>query len=217
MKNDLQLQQDVMEELSWEPTVNAAQIGVEVKNGYVTLAGEVGSYAEKLNAERAAQRVTGVKALAVDMRVKLASSGQRTDIEIAQSARNILNWTSALPKDSIKVMVEGGWLTLTGDVEWQYQRLNAEDHVRYIAGVIGINNQIAIKPAHMANIVKADIEAALRRRSTGDANAIAVSVHGADVTLTGTARSLAERDFAVHSAWRSAGVHRVIDKIGIVY
>ena len=217
MKTDSQLQQDVMAELDWEPAVAAAQIGVEVKDGVVTLAGEVGSYAEKLNAEHAAQRVTGVKALAVEMKVKILELGTRTDADIADSAKTILNWTSSLPADSVKVMVESGWLTLTGDVEWQYQRQDAEDRVRYLSGVTGISNQIAIKPSLSATVVKSDIEAALKRRAAADAATITVTVKGADVTLTGTVHSWAERDLATHSAWGSSGVHKVIDKMNLVY
>ncbi|MCV2356523.1 BON domain-containing protein [Paucibacter sp. B2R-40] len=216
MKTDSQLQQDVMAELKWEPSVHAAQIGVEVKDGVVTLAGEVSSYTEKLNAERAAQRVQGVKALAVDMTIKLSQLGKRTDADIAGSARNILSWTSSLPTDAVKVLVEGGWLTLSGDVEWQFQRQDAADSVRYLLGVIGVSNQIAIKPSLSATVVKSDIEAALKRRAMADAKTIAVEVKGADVTLTGTVHSWAERDLATRSAWSSAGVRNVVDKMNLV-
>ena len=217
MKTDSQLQQDVMAELKWEPAVHAAQIGVEVKNGVVTLAGEVSSYVEKWNAERAAQRVNGVKALAVEMKVKLSEFGKRTDADIAESAKNILGWTSSLPADAIKVMVEGGWLTLSGDVEWQYQRQDAAHSVRYLSGVTGVSNQIAIKPSVSAKVVKSDIEAALKRRAAADAKTIAVEVKGADVTLTGTVHSWAERDLATRSAWGSSGVRNVVDKMNLVY
>ena len=217
MKTDSQLQQDVMAELKWEPAVHAAQIGVEVKDGIVTLDGEVSSYAEKWNAERAAQRVNGVKALAVEMKVKLSGFGKRTDADIAQSATNILSWTSSLPEDAIKVLVEDGWLTLSGDVEWQYQRQAATDSVRNLVGVTGVSNQIAIKPSLTASVVKSDIEAALKRRATADAKAIAVNVKGADVTLTGTVHSWAERDLATRSAWGSSGVRNVVDKLNLVY
>ena len=217
MKTDSQLQQDVMAELKWEPAVHAAQIGVEVKNGVVTLAGEVSSYTEKWNAERAAQRVNGVKGLAVEMKVKLSEFGKRTDADIAESAKNILGWTSSLPLDAVKVMVEGGWLTLSGDVEWQYQRQDAADCVRYLSGVIGVSNQIAIKPPLSAKVVKSDIEAALKRRAAADAKTIAVDVKGGDVTLTGTVHSWAERDLATRSAWGSSGVRKVVDKMNLVY
>jgi len=217
MKTDSQLQQDVMAELKWEPSVHAAQIGVEVKDGVVTLAGEVSSFTEKWNAERAAQRVSGVKALAVEMKVKLSEFGKRTDADIAQSAKNILTWTSSLPVDSVKVMVEGGWLTLSGEVEWQFQRQAATDSVRYLLGVVGVSNQIAIKPSLSAKVVKSDIEAALKRRAAADSKAISVDVKGADVTLTGTVHSWEERDLAKRSAWGSSGVRNVIDKMTITY
>ena len=217
MKTDSQLQQDVMAELKWEPAVHAEQIGVEVKNGVVTLAGEVGSYTEKWNAERAAQRVNGVKALAVEMKVKLSEFGKRTDADIAESAKNILGWTSSLPADAVKVLVEGGWLTLSGDVEWQYQRQDAADSVRYLSGVTGVSNQIAIKPSLSATVVKSDIEAALKRRAAADAKTISVEVKGGDVTLTGSVHSWSERDLATRLAWGSSGVRNVVDKMNLVY
>jgi len=217
MKTDLQLQQDVMAELEWEPSVHAAQIGVEVRDGVVTLAGEVGSYTEKWNAERAAQRVSGVKALAVELKVKLPALGRRTDADIAQAATNILGWTSSLPANSVRVMVEGGWLTLSGDVQWEYQRQDAADSVRYLFGVTGVSNQIAIKPGLSAAIVRSDIEAALKRRAAADAKTIAVEVKGDQVSLSGTVHSWAERDLAIRSAWGSSGVRHVIDKLQLVY
>jgi len=217
MKTDSQLQQDVMAELQWEPAVHAAQIGVEVKDGVVTLDGEVGSYVEKWNAERAAQRVSGVKALAVEMKVALGDAGKRTDADIARSAQNILSWTSSLPADAVKVMVEGGWLTLSGNVEWHYQREDASNSLRYLSGVTGISNQIGIQPTVAPAVVKADIEAALKRRAVADAKTIGVNVKGADVTLTGTVHSWAERDLATRSAWGTAGVRKVVDQMTLTY
>lgn len=217
LKTDSQLQQDVMAELKWEPAVHAAQIGVEVKNGVVTLAGEVGSYSEKLIAEHAAQCVNGVKALTVDMKVTLPQFGKRTDVDIAELVKNLLGWTSSLPADAVKVMVEGGWLTLSGEVEWQYQRQDAANSVRYLAGVTGLSNQIAVKPLLSATVVKSDIEASLKRRAAEDAKTIAVEVKGAEVTLTGTVHSWAERELATRSAWGSAGVRNVVDKMHLVY
>lgn len=217
MKTDSQLQRDVMAELQWEPAVHAAQIGVEVKDGVVTLAGEVGSYPEKWNAERAAQRVHGVQALAVEMTVKLSELGKRTDADIAESARNALSWTSSLPADAVQVLVEGGWLTLTGNVEWQYQRQDAAHSVRYLTGVTGLSNQIAIEPAVSSGAVKSDIEAALKRRAAAAAQTISVAVQGGDVTLSGIVHSWAERDLATRSAWGSAGVRKVVDKMNLVY
>ena len=217
MKTDAQLQHDVMAELKWEPAVHAARIGVEVRDGIVTLAGEVSSYYEKLNAERAAQRVSGVKALAIEMKVKIGQLGKRTDADIAKFAKNILGWTSSLPGDAVKVMVEGGWLTLSGEVEWQFQREDAADAVRYLTGVTGVSNQIAIKPTLSATVVKSDIEAALTRRATADAKTISVAVKGGDVTLSGTVHSWAERELATRSAWGSSGVRNVVDNMKLVY
>ena len=135
MKTDKQLQTDVIAELSWEPSVHAAEIGVEVKDGVVTLAGHVSSYAEKWNAERAAQRVSGVKALAIEMDVKLPAFGKRNDADIATSATNMLSWATLVPDDAINVLVEKGWITLSGAVDWQYQKQAAADAVRFLIGV----------------------------------------------------------------------------------
>jgi len=217
MKTDAQLQQDVMAELQWEPAVHAERIGVEARDGIVTLAGVVRSYAEKWNAERATQRVAGVKALAVEMKVELTDFGKRSDADIAQAAKDILGWSASLPTHAVKVMVEGGWLTLSGDVEWQYQRLDAERSLRYLPGVVGVSNQIAVKPALAASVVKADIVAALKRSAAADAKAIAVEVDGSDVTLTGAVHSWAERELATRSAWSTTGVCNVIDKMTIVH
>lgn len=218
MKTDAQLQQDVTAELKWEPAVNAAQIGVEVKDGVVTLAGHVGSYAEKYDAERAAQRVSGVKALAIEMDVKLPGSSKRTDAEVARAVQNVLQWTTYLPQDQVKVMVEGGWVTLTGEVDWEYQRQSATAAVRYLLGVTGVSDQILIKkPKVSSSAVKSDIEAALKRRATADAQKISVEVHGADVTLTGKVHSWSERDLARSTAWGTSGVQTVKDNMTVTY
>ena len=217
MKTDKQLQTDVIAELSWEPSVHAAEIGVEVKEGVVTLAGHVSSYAEKWNAERAAQRVSGVKALAVEMDVRLPAFGQRTDADIAKSASNMLSWAASVPDDAIKVLVEDAWITLSGAVDWQYQKQAATDAVRFLIGVKGVSDQISIKPTVTMSAVKADIEAALNRRATRDAKKISVSVNGADVTLTGTVHSYAERELATNSAWGTPGVRNVVDEMTLAY
>ena len=217
MKTDKQLQTDVIAELSWEPSVHAAQIGVEVKEGVVTLAGHVGSYAEKWNAERATQRVSGVKAIAVEMDVKLPALGQRNDGDIAKSAANMLSWASSVPDDAIKVLVENGWITLSGSVDWHFQKQAASDAVRFLAGVKGFSDQITIKPTVTTRAVKADIEAALNRRATRDAKKISVRVDGAEVTLTGTVHSYAEREIATNSAWGTPGVRNVVDDMTLAY
>ena len=217
MKTDSQLQRDVMAELEWEPSIHAAQIGVEAKDGVVTLAGEVSSYAEKWNAEAAAQRVFGVKALAVELTVKLSALGTRSDADIAESVKNILGWTYPSTTEAVKVAVEGGWLTLSGNVEWQYQREDAASRVRFLPGVRGISNDIAIKPAASSTLIKSDIEAALKRCAVSDARAITVKVEDGAVTLSGTVHNWAERDLATRSAWGSAGVRNVVDKLELVY
>ena len=216
MKTDSQLKRDVNEELNWEPQVSATQIGVEVNDGIATLSGEVGSYAEKWNAERAAQRVSGVHALTVDLLVKLSGTGQRTDVDIAKSVEHALTWSTSVP-DSIKVMVEKGFVTLKGEVNWQYQRLAATDSVRPLLGVKGISNQIAIKPLVKASAVQSEIETALKRTAVMDAKKIHVSVTGSDVTLTGKIHNWAERESATMAAWGAPGVMNVHDKMLLDY
>jgi len=217
MKSDKQVQRDVVAELGWEPSVNAAQIGVEVSDGVVTLAGHVGSYAEKLNAERAAQRVAGVKALAVEMDVTLPGSSRRLDTDIARSAENVLQWTTSVPAECTKVKVENGWITLSGQVEWDFQRKAAAEAVRHLMGVTGVSDQITIKPRVSSTIVKSDIEAALKRRAQSHADGISVEVRGNDVTLTGIVNSWSERQLAVNSAWGAPGVHNVMDNMTVTF
>lgn len=216
MKTDFKLQQDVMAELRWNPALHAAQIGVAVLDGVVTLSGEVSSYGEKVHAEQAAQGVSGVQALAVEMTVKLSEFGRRTDADVASSAWHALSWTDAVPPDAIKLVVDDGWITLSGEVEWQFQRQAAADSVRLLQGVKGISNQVTVEPTLQASAIKSDIEAAILRRASSDATAIQVEVNGNDVTLSGSAKSGAERELAERAAWGSPGVRRVVDHIAIV-
>ena len=216
-KSDTQLQHDVVAELNWEPSINAAAIGVEVKEGIVTLAGHVNTYAEKWDAERVTQRVPGVKALAVEIDVKLEGRNNRTDADIARTAENVLQWTTYLPKDAIKIKVENGWVTLTGEVEWQYQRQAATAAVRFLMGVTGVSDQITILTKVSAPVIKSDIEAALKRRAEQDAHEILVTVHGTDVTLTGKVHSWSERDLARNTAWGTPGVRSVVDNTTMSY
>jgi len=213
MKTDTQLQQDVSAELKWEPSVHAARIGVEVKDGVVTLAGQVDSYAEKWSAESAALRVAGVKAMSTELKVHLTSPSKRTDADIAAAVENVLEWCSSLPAGGPKVMVEDGWVTLSGDVDWQFQKQAAADSIRFLMGVIGVSNQISIMPTLSATLVKSDIEAALKRTAIADAKQIKVAVRGADVTLSGTVHSWAERETATNSAWATPGVISVVDQL----
>ena len=217
VKTDAQVQQDVIAELKWEPSVNATDIGVEVKGGVVTLAGHVDSFAAKWNAERAAQRVSGVQALAVEMDVKLSGSAKRSDADIARSVENTLQWTVYLPKDAVKVMVENGWVTLSGQVDWAYQRDSAAQAVRYLMGVTGLSNDIGLKVSVSPGSVKSDIEAALKRRAHSDTNDISIEVHGTDVTLAGKVHSWSERNLARDAAWCTPGVRSVTNNITIAY
>ena len=217
MKTDLQLQQDVIAELAWEPSLNAALIGVEVKNGVVTLSGHVDSFAEKWSAEQAAERVSGVTALAIEMDVNLPGASRRHDSDIARSAENVLLWLTYLPAESVKVKVEGGWITLTGEVEWEYQRRAAASAVRSLMGVTGVSDHVTLKARTSVTTVKSDIEAALKRRAIADAQAIAVEVRGSDVTLSGKVSSWAERALARRAASDTPGVHNVVDNITVTY
>ena len=197
--------------------MHAEQIGVEVNNGIVTLAGHVDSYPAKWNAERAAQRVAGVKGLAVEIDVKLNGLTKHSDADIARTVENVLLWTTYLPKDSVKIMVEDGWVTLSGQVQWGFQRTTATAAVRYLMGVKGVSDQITIKPSVSASDVKNDIEAALKRRAINEAHGIKVAVNGSEVTLTGKVPTWAERDAAGSAAWGTPGVSNVIDNIAISY
>lgn len=217
MKTDIQLQQDIMAELKWEPAVGAEHIGVEVTDGVVTLAGHVSSYPEKWHAEQAAQRVAGVNALAVEIDVRLPGSSQRLDADIARTAENVLLWTSILPKDAIKVLVEKGWITLSGALDWDFQRQTAVNAVRHLMGVTGVSDQIVITPSVTLGAVKADIEAALKRRASNDTQAISVQVTGGEVTLSGTFHNWSERDLATHAVWSTPGVHKVVDHLTMTY
>lgn len=213
MSNDRQLQQDVIAELGWDATINASRIGVEAKNGIVTLSGHVESYAQKWAAERAAQRVAGVKGVAVEMDVVLPGSSQRTDADIASAARNALEWNVLVPRDAVAVMVEDGHITLSGDVEWAYVRSAAESSVRGLLGVKGVSNLIRIRPQIKPNDVKTKIEAALQRRAHLDARSISVDVDKGTVTLAGTVDSLAERVTVENAVWNAPGVQKVVDNL----
>jgi len=217
MKTDRQLQQDVSAELGWEPSVHAARIGVEVKDGIVTLAGRVDSYAEKWTAERTAQRVSGVNALATRLKVQLPGFSKRTDADIASAVQHVLAWTAELPAGALQVRVEGGHVTLSGLVDWHYQKQQATDSVRRLMGVLGLSDEIGIQPSVLVTVIKSDIEAALKRVAILDAGKIAVAVQNAEITLTGTVRNWAERETALGAAWATPGVHKVVDLMKLVH
>lgn len=215
MKSDQQLKQDVIDELAWDPVVNETEIGVAVRDGIVTLSGHLQSYAEKYAAERVVQRLAGVKGLAVELDVVLPGVYQRTDAEIAAVAQKGLSWNALLPKDRIKVKVEDGWITLSGDVDRAVQKTLAEKTVRNLLGVVGINNNITVKTVLAPKDVKVKIEAALQRRAHKETRDIEVAVNGQDVTLTGHVDSLEDRRSAVWAALSAPGVTHVVDHLKV--
>jgi osmotically-inducible protein OsmY len=213
--SDDSLQQAVVDELDWDPKVQAANIGVIVQGGVVTLSGNVTSYMEKRAAEEAAGRVAGVKAVAGELKVKYLSDKLEGDADIAQRAFNVLNWDVQIPVDKVKVEVEDGWVTLSGELDWYYQRSAAEDDVRNLSGVIGVTNGISIKPNVSPANVRDKIKAALSRNAQLEASKIIVSADGGTVTLSGNVDNFQADNLAVSTAWSAPGVIKVIDRMTI--
>lgn len=207
--NDKQIRQDVIDELDFDPSVNAAHIGVVVDNGVVTLTGHVGSYVEKLAAERIAQRVKGVRAIAQEIEVRYPSDKKTADDEIATRALNILNWNAVVPR-GIQVKVQDGWITLSGQVDWHFERDAAEKDLRRLSGVAGVVNNITLKARVQAQDVKRKIEEALKRSAETEAARINVSVlDGGKVALNGQVHDWHERNAVGWAAWSAPGVKSV--------
>jgi osmotically-inducible protein OsmY len=215
MRTDIQIQTDVHEELRWEPSLDAAQIGVAVHKGIVTLTGTVPSYVQRVVAQHVAERIHGVTGIANELGVRLPGSRERTDADIAKAAVDAMRWRTTVSEEQVKIAVSKGWLTLEGSVEWYFQKASAEESVRHLLGVKGVTNMIMVKPRVTAADVKSRIEAALRRSAEVDARRIQVEAHEGRVTLRGDVPTWAERQVAERSAWAAPGTVHVENLITI--
>jgi osmotically-inducible protein OsmY len=215
-RTDDQIQTDVLAELKWDARVRANEIGVSVKDGIVTLTGRVDSYLERWAAEDAAHRVRGVKAVANDIEVRLPSGSERTDSDLAQEIINSLRWDTTIPTDRLEITVSKGWVTLKGEIDYGFQRQDAERVVSRLAGVKGVTNLIQVKPPVQPTNIKQGIDQALLRSAELDAKSITVEVEGSKVTLKGTVHSYAEYKEAERAAWSAPGVTAVDNRLNIV-
>jgi len=215
MHLDSDIERDVKDELRWQPDLNPTDVGVSVKGGVVALTGFVHHYTDRYDAEMAAKRVQGVVAIANDIEVRIPNVDQRPDPEIARDAVSAIKAPLPMSSEGIKIEVSGGWVTLNGKVEWQYQRNTAETAVRKIKGVKGVNNLIELKPKAQPADIKRKIQEAFKRNAQIDADRVSVDAVGGDVTLRGNVRSWMEREEAERTAWAAPGVTRVDDKIEV--
>ena len=213
MRTDLELQKDVIEELKWESSIKASDIGVSVTNGVVTLSGHVDSFTKKKAAENAALRVAGVSAVAEDIVVRLGATDKKSDTEVAQAIITAIRWNNIIDENKIKVKVESGWVTLEGEVEWSFEKNAIEHTVENLIGVRGVSNLITISSKLKTNDIKQKITAAFHRSATLDANNIIVDSVGNTVILRGVVRSYAEKQDALRVAWNAPGVTKVDNKL----
>jgi osmotically-inducible protein OsmY len=214
--DDKQLRQNILDQLEFEPSVDAANIGIAVKDGVVTLSGHASSYAEKLAAERTVRQIKGVHAIAQEIEVRYPSDKETADDEIAKRALSVLKWHAMVPQDAVKVTVQKGWVTLTGEVKWQYQRKIAEDAVRRLSGVTGVINNVSLAPTVSPADVRRKIEGALARHAYVEAEGIRVNVRdGNKVLIEGRVDSWDEREAIEDAAWSVAGVQSVDDRLTI--
>ncbi|MCI3179246.1 ornithine aminotransferase [Caulobacter sp. CCUG 60055] len=216
MGNDSNIRNDVLAELKFEPQVADAAVGVTVADGVVTLSGHVSSYAEKLAAEAAAKRVKGVRAIAEDIEVRLPYEVVHDDAEIAKRAANIMTWNIVAPKTGVKVKVENGWVTLSGEVDWTYKREEVERIVRHLTGVRGVTNLITLRSGIKQGDVKSQIKKAFHRNAEIDASGIEIGIDGGKVTLSGDVKLWREREMAENAVWAVPGVYQVIDKLVVI-
>jgi osmotically-inducible protein OsmY len=216
MKTDAQLKRDVENELEWDPAVDARHVGVAVNEGVVLVTGHLTTFAEKQAIEQAVQRVSGVRALAVDLEVRLEPRHRRYDTEIAAAVGSAFKWHAQIPDDRIHVKVERGWVTLTGEVDWDYQRHNAELVVRPLTGVVGVINDITLRRREAPEGIAERIHDALIRCAEDDARHIEVQVRDATATLRGNVNSWPERSAAQAAAWAAPGVSRVVNEIKVL-
>ena len=215
MRTDAQIQKDVMDEIKWEPFLHASEIGVAVKNGIVTLSGQVDSYSKKLSAEKATKKVLGVKAIAEDIQIGVSPAYKKTDTEIAEAVLNALKWHTAVQEEKIKIKVEDGNVRLDGEVEWEYQRTNAKTAIENLSGVRSVINFITVKPRATATDVRQKIASAFHRSATIDAEKITTEVVGSKVILKGKVRSIAEKEDAEIAAWNAPGVTILENKLTV--